>query len=585
MKHSAPRTLIMAPVLLAIAAVACTHVIPEARLAMEPSGRKWVNITLAKMTLEEKIGQMVVWQYTGKFFNADSDFIKNLESLIRRRKLGGFILFLGEVYETAVLTNKLQALSKIPLLMASDFERGAGNQVTGATLFPPLMAVGAAGSEALAYEMGKTTALEGRAMGIHMTYAPVVDVNINPENPIINTRSAGESPEEVSRLTGAFIRGCQENGMMATAKHFPGHGDTQQDSHSLLPTINGDRERLDRVELYPFKKAIESGVAAVMTAHLHVPALDPAPELPATLSPLIMTRLLREQFGFRGLLVTDAMNMGGVTNSFSVEQAAVQSIQAGVDLLLLPADVDAACEALIQAAGSGQIPASRINSSVRRILEAKARLGLHRNRFVDIPSLSRKIGSRKSLEQAALTFESAITLVKNEGDILPLSGTGKKLLVFSLSSDAADYYAGRPFITEVQKRAPETVGAYADLKTGQEFLEEAKTKAADADAVIFALFSTVSANKGSVGLEPRHVQIIKDVVAAGKPVVVVSFGSPYFLRSFPEVSAYVCAYRNATAAQEAAAKALFGEIEVKGKLPVSIPDLYPIGHGLNLLKK
>ena len=570
---------------LTLFAVSCAQGDREPRLADDPGAARWVHKTLSRMTIEEKVGQMLVARYTGNFFNEDNETLKDLESLIQKRKLGGLILFLGEVYETAHLTNRLQALSGLPLLIASDLERGAGNQVAGATLFPPLMAIGAAGSETLAYEMGKITAFEGRSMGIHMTYAPVVDVNVNPDNPIINTRSAGEDPEEVGRLAAAFIRGCQENGMMATAKHFPGHGDTAQDSHTLLPSIDAGRERLDAVELYPFRKAIEAGVSAVMIAHLQVPSLDPTPGLPSSLSAPIITGLLREDMGFRGLVVTDALEMGGVTGSFTAEQAAVRCVQAGVDILLLPVDLEAASDALIKAVKNGEIPLSRINASVRRILEAKARLGLHKNRFVDIPALSKKIGSGQALSRAAEAFESAITLVKNEGDIVPLSAAGKRLAVLSLSSDAADYYVGRPFITEVLKRAPGSLTAYADLKTGQEFLEEAKLQAGLADAVIIALFSTVSANKGNVGIEPRHLRLVEYVAATGKPLVVVSFGSPYFLREFPEVGAYLCAYRSAAGAQEAAAKALFGEIEIRGKLPVSIPGLFPLGHGLVLPRK
>ena len=221
------------------------------------------------------------------------------------QKIGGLILFAGDVYETAHLTNILQEKAKIPLLIASDLERGLGNQIDGATLFPPVMSLGAADSEELAYRMGKITALEARAIGIHMTYAPVVDVNINPDNPIINVRSFGEDPEQVGRLAVPFIKGCQENGLIATAKHFPGHGDTAEDSHTVLPTVKGDRERLDRVEIYPFKIAVESGVQAIMAAHLSLPALDPTPNVPSSLSKPILTDLLRVELGFDGIIITN----------------------------------------------------------------------------------------------------------------------------------------------------------------------------------------------------------------------------------------------------------------------------------------
>ncbi|MFQ6110306.1 MAG: glycoside hydrolase family 3 protein, partial [Candidatus Aminicenantales bacterium] len=309
-----------------IMTISCARPVYKPELSFGPSESRWVRKLMAKMTLEEKIGQMVVCSYSGRFLNRESDEMKSLESLIRKRKIGGLILFGGHVYETAHLTNRLQNISKFPLLIASDLERGLGTQIEGATQFPPLMALGAIGAEKQAYLMGKVTAEEGRAVGIHLTYAPVVDVNINPENPIINVRSFGEDPEQVSRLAVAFIKGCQENGMMATAKHFPGHGDTDQDSHSVLPTVRGDMDRLEHVELYPFRRAVEAGVSVIMTAHLYLPALDPTPHLPATLSRRIISDLLRKKMGFRGLVVTDAMTMGGITTLYSPEEAALKAV-------------------------------------------------------------------------------------------------------------------------------------------------------------------------------------------------------------------------------------------------------------------
>jgi beta-N-acetylhexosaminidase len=388
----------------------------------------------------------------------------------------------------------------------------------------------------------------------------------------------------VSRLAVAFIKGCQEYGLIATAKHFPGHGDTDLDSHIQLPVVRGDRDRLDKVELYPFKRAIEGGVQAIMTAHLHVPALDPTPDLPATLSPLILTELLRKELGFKGIIVTDAMNMGGITASYSAEEAAIRAVQAGADMILLPPGPHGVIDALIQAVRSGQIPSSSIDASVKRILEAKARLGLHKNRLVEEDSLATIVASKEYLELAARMFENSITLVKNEGNILPLSGENLKIAVFSLSSDPGDYFAGRTFIKEIEKRCPQAVSFYADPYTGQEYIQEGVAKAQEADTVIFALFSSPSARKGSVDLDPKHIQLVKDFAHVPAKIIVVSFGSPYFLRHFPEVACYLCAYRSTDKAQIAAAKALFGEIDIKGKLPVTLPDLYPFGHGLVLPK-
>ncbi|MGQ9801755.1 MAG: glycoside hydrolase family 3 N-terminal domain-containing protein [Candidatus Saccharicenans sp.] len=553
---------------------------PTARF---PGDRQWVEKTIRKMSLEEKIGQLVVARYTGEFFNYDSPYLKNLEELVQKYHLGGLILFGGEALETAYFTNHFQKLARVPLLIASDLERGTGNQVTGATLFPPLMALGAADSEELAYEMGRITAIEGRALGIHMTYAPVVDVNINPDNPIINTRSVGEDPEQVARITRAFIKGCQSHGMMATAKHFPGHGDTDQDSHSLLPVIRADQERLKRVELYPFQAAIEAGVESIMTAHLYLPALEPEEGLPATLSPRILTGLLRQQMGFKGLIVTDALEMRGITGYFGDEEAALRALQAGVDLLLLPLDPVRVIERLTRAVRDSELPLSRVEESLRRVLLAKTRLGLHRHRYVSLEHLPLVLGRQEFRDLARKAFASAITLVKNENNLLPLP-EDKKVVLLSLSSDAGDYFAGRRLAAEISTRLPGTRVYYADGDTGKEKLEEAFSAAAGADLVVAALFSSLRSGKGTVDLEPVHVEFIKRLKAANIPVVALSFGSPYFLRRFPEIDGYVCLYRNTPETQELAARALCGAIQVSGHLPVSLPGLFPRGHGLILEK-
>lgn len=543
-----------------------------------------VKRTLQKMTLEEKVGQMVACRFSGIFLHKDSDELKAMENLIRKHHVGGFILFGGEAYETAHLINYLQSRSKHPLLIASDLERGTGNQVTGATLFPPLMSLGASGSEELAFEMGRITAIEGRALGIHMTYAPVVDVNVNPDNPIINTRSIGEDPELVSRIAAAFIRGVQQHGMIATAKHFPGHGDTSEDSHSLLPTINVDLDRLERVELLPFRRAVEAGVRAIMTAHLSVPALDPEPGLPATLSPSIITEVLRKKIGFRGLIVTDALEMQAITNSYSTEEAAVLSVLAGVDILLLPLDTERAIAAVVDSVRSGRIPVQRLDESVYRILEVKHFLGLNQNRYVSIENLNSIIGSKKSNEIAQQAFEKSATLVRNEASILPIPKTDKSITVLSLSSDKGDYYAGRQFVSEVKKRQPLAREFYADGDTGQETLDNALAHAARSDLVVIALFSRLSAGKGTTDLEPKHIDLILKLLSLDKKpaVVVVSFGSPYFLKHFPGVDGYLAIYRNTPQTQVIAARAVFGEMDVQGRLPVSIPGCYPFGYGLEL---
>ncbi len=568
--------------LLLIGASACTHELIRKGLTIDASDARWVRTTLSRLTLEQKIGQMIGLRYTGRFLNRDSEALSELREWIMEHHIGGFIQVRGGVYDTAVLTNALQQMADVPLLIAADLERGLGNQIEGATLFPPLMSIGATGSEDLAYAMGRITALEARAVGVHMTYAPVMDVNNNPDNPIINVRSFGEDPKQVARLGAAFIRGCQENGLIATAKHFPGHGDTDLDSHSVLPVIRGDRDRLDRVELFPFAAAVEAGVKAVMSAHLRLPALDSTPGAPATLSRPILSDVLRGRLGFRGLIVTDALEMGGITSLYSSPEASVMAVQAGVDMLLLPPETEEVIQALIQAVETGRIRSSRINAAVRRILEVKASLGLHRRRRVELDHLNALVGTRSYRELARRAVEDSLTLVKNASQSIPLINSDLKVAVYSLSSDPGEYFAGRPFIEEVMDRCPRVFAFYADAVTGAEHISRAVQETRDADIRIVALFSKLAAWKGHVGLSECHIQLIREFAREPAPVVVLSFNSPYFLRLFPEVDAYLCAYRHDDLIQIAAAKALFGEIAFKGRLPVSIPGMFPAGHGILL---
>lgn len=550
------------------------------RVGLEPPDSKWVSQTLAKLSLEEKVAQMIACRFRGQYLHQESEEQLRLLKLVRQQKIGGLILFGGQVYETAILNNKLQEAAQVPLLIASDLERGLGNQLDGATLFPPLMSLGAIGSEALAYEMGRVTAEEARAVGIHLTYAPVVDININPENPIINTRSFGEDPQLVARLAQAFIRGCQEHGLMATAKHFPGHGDTAEDSHSVLPRVEGDLARLEKVELYPFRQAIAAGVKAIMTAHIYLPALEPTPDLPATLSPRIINQLLREKMGFKGLIVTDAMGMGGVTRLFDTAEAAIRAVKAGVDMILLPPQPEVALKAVVEAVRRGEIAEARINASVRRILEAKASLGLHRCRVVDLEAIDRIVASAEHLDIARQAFEKSLTCVKNEGQVIPLDKRAAKIALWTLSSDPGGYFAGEAFIRAVKKIVTPVNIFRADAFTGKEFIEQALTEIREAQVVVIGLFSRLRAGKGSVDLEPRFIELIKKLSTQPRPVVVISFGSPYFLRHFPDVDVYLCAYRYAQEAQQAAARALFGLVPIVGRLPVSIPGCFPRGHGL-----
>src|SRR3984893_13261404 len=369
--------------------------------ALSSTNKQWVEATLRKMTDDEKIGQLLFTTYHGSFTSTDADAYHKMMHDVDDLHVGGFInvtqmsplgIIKSQAYPTAVLTNQLQARSKVPLLIGADFERGSEMRLDEGTSFPTAMALAAAGDPVDAYTMGKITALEACAVAMQWIYAPVSDVNNNPGNPIINTRSFGEDPQRVAQYVGAFVRGVQENGGLATAKHFPGHGDTAADSHIDLPVIRADKDRLENLELIPFRSAISSGVGSIMTGHLSIPLLEPDPNTPATLSNNVLTGLLRDELHFEGLVITDAMDMGGITTRYAPGEAAVRAFLAGADALLMSPVPDAAFEALQAAVKSGRISHERLDASVRRILQAKARLELNKNKLVDLNTINEKFG-------------------------------------------------------------------------------------------------------------------------------------------------------------------------------------------------
>ncbi|MGQ9619023.1 MAG: glycoside hydrolase family 3 N-terminal domain-containing protein [Candidatus Aminicenantia bacterium] len=544
--------------------------------------REWVEKTLRNMTLDEKIGQLIMLPFSGRFVNLNSEYFKTLSGYIRDYHLGGFILFGGEIYEASVLINELQRISKIPLFISSDFERGAGNQLTRAVSFPYLMAIGATGSEDYAYFQGKITALEARAIGINWTYAPVVDVNSNPDNPIINIRAIGEVPELVARLASAFIRGCQDYKLIATAKHFPGHGDTSLDSHTTLAFINADRERLERMELYPFKIAIKNGVKSIMTAHLAVPSIDE--NTPSTLSEKIINGILRKELAFKGLVVTDAMNMGGIVNNYWVGEAAVKAIKAGVDMVLMPPNPKSSFEAIKEAVKRGDITEKRVDESVERILSAKAWLGIHKNRFSNIEKLNKIIADPVNIEKAEKIAESAITLLRNDDRLIPFDPRSKKRLLFLAIMDENNPSLPVPFFDEIRSRYE-----YADTKvinndTDPKTLLSILERINDYDAIIGGIFVRTFAQKNTIALPATLANFVKTLSLQKKPFAVISFSNPYLIRQFSELRNYICAYGYSEILQRAAVRAIFGFTDIKGRLPVSIPGIFKIGDGIQVEK-
>src|SRR5882724_7375051 len=558
---------------------------------LSPAANAWVESTLRKMTVDEKIGQLLFTTYHGSFTATDAAAYEQIMHDVKDLHVGGFInvtrisplgIVKSQAYPTAVLNNQLQSKSKLPLLIGADFERGTAMRLDEGTSFPTAMALAAGGDSKDAYTMGKITALESRAVGVHWIYAPDADVNNNPGNPIINTRSFGENPERVAKFVGEFVRGVQENGGLATAKHFPGHGDTAADSHIDLLVIRADRARLDSLELVPFRAAISMQVDSIMTGHLNVPALEPDPNTPATLSHNILTGVLRKQLGFEGLVVTDAMDMGGITVRYAPGEAAVRAVVAGADCLLMPPVPDAAFEALQAAVKSGRITKEHLDASVRRILQAKARIGLNTSRLVDVNALNEKFGSASWQNEAQEISDRGVTLLRDTPHRLPVDGTKPaRALLLAFYADP-EPYPGEDLERELRSRFDSVTTLRADTR----FVNASILKLPPPesyDLAILALFVRVSDRKGNVDVPAEQAALAEQIYKAGKPVITVGFGSPYLIERFPQAETWLAAFGISDVAQISDARALFGQIPVRGKLPVTIPGVdLKAGFGIEL---
>ena len=562
----------------------------DVRQSLSPGAEFWVKSTLAKMSLEEKLGQLLMLPFHGEFTSLESAEHRELQRAIERNHIGGFMLGTragpfgierGKPYATAAMINLLQKTARIPLLFAADFERGTAMRLENGTSFPHAMAVAAGDRPEDAYTVGRITAAEARAVGIHWIFAPVADVNSNPDNPIINVRSFGEDPKQVAVFVDAYVRGVEENGALSTAKHFPGHGDTRIDSHLDLPAVPSDRAHLDAVELAPFRAAFAAGASTAMTGHLALPALESDPRRPATLSRTIIAGLLRRELRFDGLVVTDALDMGAVARHFTPAEAAVEAILAGADVLLQPPVPDAALAALKEAAKSGRLPLERINQGVRHVLRAKARVGLHRNRFVYLDSLPKSLARTDFVRSADEIADRGVVLFRDTQRVLPLDAARPlKLLLLSIAGDP-DAQPGRFLENEIRSRADSLEALHFDTRfapiTSLDF-----SKLALYDAVILALFVRVTDRKGSVALPEEHASAVRRVLALKRPVIVACFGSPYVTKHFPEAKTWVGIFSNVDVAQRAAARAIFGQVPVSGRIPVSVPGAVCIGAGLGL---
>lgn len=583
------------------------HSVAAAPLRPSKQSLQRAERTLRKMTTDEKIGQLIHIGIQARFANQDSPYFRELRRHVVENKIGGIIFFVSPVYEMAHLANRMQSLAKHPLLISLDAETGVGMRFLDAVNFPWAMAVTATGEPDLARRMGVITAREAKALGIRHVFAPVLDVNNNPDNPVINVRSFGEAPEDVARFGVAFAEGLQSERVLATAKHFPGHGDTHVDSHRGLPVIDLPRERLDAVELFPFRRAVEAGIGSVMIAHIALPQIDgeeirpianylggdaePGSEIvaenatiPATLSYKVQTEILRKEMGFDGLIVSDAMSMSGLTLYFTQEEAGVRAILAGTDILEKPENVDAMIRGIKEAVATGRIPMSRLDDAVKRQLSWKYELGIFTNRQTPLDRIDKAVSGVESQALADEIAAKSITLVRSSGDILPLNKS-KKIAVIGISNGFDGPATMQPFAAELRIRGLRFSQAYLQENSLAQAAQEARNAIADADIVIFGLYGRVrSGLRSSVGIPENGAGLLREALRTGKKVIGISFGNPYLLTSFPEMEGYLVAYGDMPSLQQAAARSILGMQDTRGKLPITLPGLYPRGTGIQLKK-
>ena len=605
----------------ALAAEKDQYVVPGP-IHLDKAGEKWAEKTLKKMSLEEKVGQLFMVRVGVTFTNFDGPEYKFLRDNLRNHHVGGItvtvpvdgpFLLRNQPYETAMLINQLQRDSELPLITAADFERGLSMRMYGASVFPHAMAFGASGRLDLAEQFGKITAEEARAVGIHWNFFPVADVNSNPANPIINTRSFGEDPDRVSDFVNAYIKGAHEGGMLATVKHFPGHGDTGTDSHLELASVSGDEARLEKMELVPFKRAIDGGVDSVMVAHVTVPAIEPDPTLVATTSRRVTTDLLKEKLGFKGIVITDGLEMNGLMRLYASSPnpsgaACVAALKAGNDILLIPPDLDSGYRGVLEAVRDGEIPKQQIDESVLKILKAKASLGMNKSRLVDIDEIGHEVGRQENIAVGQKVADAAVTLVREGSPVLPLQRTNvgthgyvnpytvveqiSNRVVAVLFIEDIRTEAGRTFERSLRARIPDAKVMYVDPRLAGALSDSVVSAVQQAEKVIAAVYvapvpgkvvrnasgelrNTVSLTDDSGNLLRRMLQV------AGPKTVVIAMGNPYFGEDFPEIQNYLCTFSNTTVSELSAVKALFGEIPINGHLPVTIPTIADRGQGLS----
>ena len=539
-----------------------------------------IDSILGTLSDRQRVAQLVVPWLSGGYAALDDSLFQVAARWVDSLEIGGLIVSVGSPFDIAAKLNVLQRRSRLPLLVSADLEWGAGMRVVGGTAFPHIMAVGATGDSRDAYAIGEAAATEGRAVGIHVNFAPDADVNNNPLNPIINIRSFGEDPRAVSRLVAEYVRGLREHRMLSTLKHFPGHGDTQTDSHIGLPLITAGYPRLDSIELAPFRAGIAAGADVVMSAHIALPAFTGSDD-PATLSAAVLTGLLRDSLHFQGLAVTDALMMGAIVAKYGAGEATVRAFLAGSDLLLMPADPDSAVDAMEAAVRGGRISRERLEQSVRRVLEIKRRLGLLERRTVALDSIMSIVGSKRFQDEANDIAIRALTLVRDVGGRLHALRARASRLALVAYADEGNASVGQ-YLADLLRQGGDTVDYFRLWPmSGALSYDSARTVIARAPATVFVANVRPIAWRGNIALPDSLAQLIT-ATDGMRPTVLVSLGSPYLLNQTPSVHCYLIAWSGVRAAERAVALALLGKVPITGHLPIRIPPEYPIGFGLTI---
>ena len=544
------------------------------------TSKNWPQKVLKTLSLREKIAQMMIYRMHLKYKDVTPEKWEEIIRLLDGDGIGGIHLWSGDGSSSIAIMNEIQKRSRIPIIFDADIERGFGQRFPSGTDFPPMMAITATGNPENAYEVGKIVATESRAAGIHWNLSPVVDVNNNPLNPIINTRSFSENADIVSEFSKKYAKGLQDYGMIATAKHFPGHGDTQTDSHSSLAMIPSDSSRLWSLELKPFATMAEAGVDVVMVAHVHAPDYQPEADDPATLSPFWVTDVLKGRLGFDGAIITDGMGMGGITKNYSDDYAIVKAVQAGCHIIIQNYDMVGSIDAIEKAVLDGEISEQQINSSALKMLELKYKVGLNLNPYVGLDLMMRNISTKRNREASNRIASEAITLVKDSKGLLPINASPKDTL-YIIDIYDQEYKHSRSTVASkiISERIP-VRAIQVDESDKKPILDVIVKSIPKNSQILINAFVSPKEWKDRIFFPDNETYFVRELIKKSDRIILASLGTPYLLQDFPKVSTYLCAYNGSYLMQNALANALLGSKDISGRLPISIPGLHEIGSGM-----